>query len=202
MISVLSYLFSGCIGFFHESLALGRIFSFFLFFLFGYYCQWEQIEKIRTIKKRYILSLLVVLLAILYYISSNSLFPLELWHLKKGFSTYGISNLEGIGIRLLIGIISCCWIVIFLNLLPDRKLSFSSIGQHTLTIFVCHIPIRYLIKRMGISAGGKVSSLIICFAISTAVVYLFSRDIVTRWYHKFVDGVYNCIHWIFIKKQS
>lgn len=206
-LSIASYFLSGCLPFLGDTLALGRIFSFFFFFLAGYYFQWEQIEKIRRVKKRYSICLLGILLLVSAFLTVKRPFSLELWYLKSSYFSAGETIFHGILIRLLMGVVSLCWLFVLINLMPDRKLWFSSVGRHTLTIFACHVPVRYLLKRTGLPGTGGWSAVLFSLLLAAVVTWIFSRSWISNGYTAFMDGLYQAtfgkLHtWIENRKVS
>lgn len=190
LLSGITYLIAGCFPFLNENLSLGRIFSFLFFFLLGYYCKEEHIKRIHSFNHTYGIIGAGVLLVILYLITKSHLIPVEMWHLKDGYADYGIGNLEGILIRVLIAMISLLWIFVLMNLIPDRKLSISEIGQHTLPIFVLHVPLRYLIQEYGLPIENEMIICITCAVVACITVYLLSRPVVHKIYDDFLNLFY------------
>ncbi len=186
-LSVVFYFTAGCFPFLDETLSLGRVFSFLLFFMLGYNCKEKEIEQIKNMNSKYTIAGTGVVLIGLYTISKFQLIPVEMWHLKDGYMDYAIGNIEGMLLRLLMGIISILWIIILINLIPDRKVSVSEIGQHTLPIFVLHIPIRYLIQEFGLPIENDLLICVSCAIITSVTVYLLSRPMT----HKIYDSIMN-----------
>ena len=110
--------------------------------------KWEHIEKIRSISKKWILLLLSVLLVFSFLTAYSNVIPVEMWHLKDGYSIYHLSNIMGILIRMMLAVVSLGWLTVLLNLLPNHKIFCTGIGQRTMTVYICHIPIRYLIEHI------------------------------------------------------
>lgn len=206
-ISAAMLFISGCFSSLGEELALGRICSFLVFFIIGFSLEEKHIEKIRKIRKPIIFVILAALLVFSYFVAYSELIPVEMWHLKDGYSIYHISNINGMLIRLLLGIVSLCWLIVIINLVPERKTFFSEIGKRTITIYVCHIPIRYLIKEVHLPGDGNAFTYVFCFAIVIASVYAFSRPAVHRTYNAAMDFVYDKVFmkgigWLMILKKN
>ena len=153
---------SGCFNSLGRELALGRICSFLFFFILGYKMKWEHIEKIRNISKKWILLLLSVLLVFSFLTAYSNVIPVEMWHLKDGYSIYHLSNIMGILIR-------------------------------TMTVYICHIPIRYLIEHIDLPGDGNVLTYILSFGLAIASVYAFSRPALHTAYHAIIDFLYDKI---------
>ena len=189
-ISLLSFFISGCIPFFGEPLALGRIFSYFLFFYVGFLFQWKDIERIRAIGKPYIFGLLALLTGLSVYLTRSQLLHEDAWQMKYPGYLYGMSISQGLASRLLILLVSCGWLVVLFSLIPNRKLPFSGIGRHTMTIFVFQIPVRYLVKKFSLPGHDNLLTYGSCLLLSFLVVYVFSRPSIENLYNKSMDAVY------------
>ncbi len=184
---------SGCFSSLGRELALGRICSFLFFFILGYKMKWEHIEKIRSISKKWILLLLSVLLVFSFLTAYSNVIPVEMWHLKDGYSIYHLSNIMGILIRMMLAVVSVGWLTVLLNLLPNHKIFCTGIGQRTMTVYICHIPIRYLIEHIDLPGDGNVLTYILSFGLAIASVYAFSRPALHTAYHAIIDFLYDKI---------
>ena len=168
---------SGCFSSLGRELALGRICSFLFFFILGYKMKWEHIEKIRSISKKWILLLLSVLLVFSFLTAYSNVIPVEM----------------GILIRMMLAVVSLGWLTVLLNLLPNHKIFCTGIGQRTMTVYICHIPIRYLIEHIDLPGDGNVLTYILSFGLAIASVYAFSRPALHTAYHAIIDFLYDKI---------
>lgn len=184
---------SGCFSSLGKELALGRICSFLFFFILGYKAEWNHIEKIRSVSKKWILLLLAGLLIFSFLTAYTNVIPVEMWHLKDGYSIYHLSDAMGMLIRALLGIVSVGWLIVLINLLPNRKSFYTGIGQRTMTVYICHIPIRYLIEKIDLPGDGNVFMYMLTFGLVIASIYLFSRPALHTAYHAIIDFLYDKI---------
>ena len=190
--SLLAYLFVGCFGIATDTLAIGRMISFFVFFIAGFNANASHFEKLRSIPKRYTRLLLVFLLGVSCFLARTELIPVEMWHLSESFASFGINNTEGVFIRLLLLCLSILWLIVIFNLVPDQKLSFSYIGRYTMEIYAFHIPIRYIIKRTGIPMNSS-TSILICFYLAFLAICFFSSPKAAQLYNEVLDFTSRCI---------
>ncbi len=184
---------SGCFSSLGKELALGRICSFLFFFMLGYKMNWQHIEKIRSISKKWIIPLLAVLLMFSFLTAYTNVIPVEMWHLKDGYSIYHLSNIMGMVIRMALCIVSLGWLVVLINLIPNRKLFCTGIGQRTMTVYICHIPIRYLIEEMNLPGDGNVFTYVLSFGLAIISICIFSRPVLHTAYHAIIDFLYDKI---------
>lgn len=192
-ISVVLSLAAGFVPFLNSTLSLGRTFSFLPFFLLGYYFRKEWLEKIRTIPKAVGALAMAGLLAVSVLIAFKNPFPLEALYMKSSYWATGLSWMEGVLARVAIFGLSTAWILVFLNLASKKRTFLSGIGQSTMTVYVLHIIIRYLIKFYGGLFGQDVLSYLGLTAAAVLSLWLFSRPQVVMGYQNFMDGLYRLL---------
>ncbi|MBR0596326.1 acyltransferase family protein [Sinanaerobacter chloroacetimidivorans] len=192
----LSFLLSiaaGCISLFSVTLSIGRTLGFLPFFLLGYFCNKETIEKIRKVPKWFSVLILISLVIFSIIMAQKNLIPLESWYFKSSYGSTGLTNFQGVLIRILLSVIAVGWIFIFINLIPHKKTILTGIGQNTMTVYILHIIIRYVIKDSGFYFGQDSFSYLILILLSVVSVWVFSRPMVSEAYHTIMDGFYEWI---------
>jgi fucose 4-O-acetylase-like acetyltransferase len=189
-ISVVISLMAGFVPFLDSTLSLGRTFSFLPFFLLGYYFKVEWIEKLRSIPKAVGFLVLATLICISVSIAFLHLFPLSALYMKAAYGATGLIWYHGIATRTSILLISAVWIFVFINLVPRKRTFLVSIGQNTMTIYVLHIIIRYIIKYYGYYFGQDILSYLILTAATVLSVWMFSRLVFVKLYRVFTDTLY------------
>ena len=219
-ISVAVYFAAFYAPFLGETLALGRIFSFLFFFMLGYYCQWEHIRKIHQLPKVLGALVLAACVAFSWWYGTQTTFEIGLLHLKKSCFSYSAGILELTLMRLVLGVLALAWIFAYLNLIPDKPIGpkkvtrtigpdgeeiiktrflISEIGQNTMTVYLLHIFLRYVVKGYGpkvfahFDMLGDLGYYLVIFAMVAICVYVFSRPPVARVYDKIIDFVYEYI---------
>lgn len=192
-ISIGISLIAGFVPFFDSTLSFGRTFSFLPFFLMGYYFKESWIEKIRKIPGELALVLLALLIGISVYIACKGLFPVEALYMKAPYASTGLDNYEGIAVRIAISLISIAWMVVFINLTPKHKTFFSAVGQKTMTIYVMHIVVRYVVKGFGGYFEQDVFSYMILISAAVISIWIFSRPAADRAYQKFINPLYQWV---------
>ena len=198
---------AGMVPFLGPTLALGRSCSFLVFFMLGYFCQWEHIHKIRSFPKPAMAALGAVLIALMAVFACQRV-GTGILMMKNDYHQIGWTNVEGLLGRLAVGIVALACIAVLLNLLPDRKLPgkgglISQIGQNTMTVFLLHIFVRYLVKwctkqDYGIFTNGGVLYCLAALILALICVYLFSRPIVAKAF----DTVMHALYWPFGKTYA
>lgn len=187
---VLSFL-AGCIPFLNLYLSLGRTFGFLPFFLLGYYCKEAHIERIRSMPKLIGIIILAGLLSFSLFMSTNKVFPLSAWYFKSPYESIGLSDVEGVGARIILTIVAALWILAFINLMPKKKTWLVTVGQHTMSIYVLHIFVRYIIKGTGIFSGQDVFSYLMMIGLAAFTTWLFSRKRVADGYQGIMDKIHH-----------
>lgn len=191
--SIAVSLAAGYIPFFDSTLSLGRTFSFLPFFLLGYYFKPEWIDRLHRLPKTVSWLMLSVLIGFTIHLAYYEVFPLEALYMKGSYASTGLTNEQGILLRIAISLISLAWIFIFFNLMPKSRTFLTAIGQNTMTVYVLHIIIRYIIKGMGGSFGQDIPSYLFLIAAAVLSVWVFSWPSVGERYHRFMDNVYQFV---------
>ena len=193
LIALALYFLSGCIPFLSDELALGRLASFLVFFTAGLKADRTHIDKIRSLPSPVLWLMLACLIVFSALDAHYRLIPVDMMHLKNDYSLYGMGPVEGMLVRLVLLAVASGWIIVIIGLTPDRRLPISRIGQYTMTIFLFHIPVRYIIKRVSIPFGGTVAGYLIVLLCALACMYLFSIPSVKKVYDKVMDTIYNVL---------
>jgi fucose 4-O-acetylase-like acetyltransferase len=113
--------------------------------------------------------------------------------MKGSYASTGLTNDQGILLRIAISLISIAWIFVFINLMPKSRTFLTAIGQNTMTVYVLHIIARYFIKGMGGSFGQDIPSNLFLIAAAVLSVWVFSWPSVAERYHRFMDNVYQFV---------
>lgn len=188
--SIVLYLIAGQIPFLDERFTGSRICCFLMFFVIGYYLQEKQIKWIRRVNHGFMTLIIIALVGCGVLISYFDMMQLSLLFLEKPYEDFGLTWYEGMGIRAFLAIYFLLVMIVLVNLMPDRKLWFSVIGQRTMTVYLLHIPVRYAMKYTPMSGSGGVDSYVIAVAAAVIVVWLFSRKPVMDGYNWIIDKAY------------
>lgn len=192
-LSIIVSLVSGCVAAFGEDYSLARTFGFLPFFILGYYCQKEHIEKIRQIPKAIGVVVFAGLVAFCALIVTQTHLSLASWYMKSDYASCGLTNLEGIGLRIVICVAAALWIGVFINLAPRKKMWLTKIGQNTMAVYVLHIVVRYILDGADSMHSSDPGTLLLLTAIAAASVWVFSRSIIADSYQRFMDGLYELL---------
>ena len=95
----------------------------------------------------------VLLWAIPNYMISNEM-GVAIFRGNHGYKLCGLTDPEGIVLRLLMYLVSFILIYTFLALLPDIKLPLTYVGRHTMGIYFFHYPIM-IIMNGAVSAADS-----------------------------------------------
>lgn len=201
-LSFLISIVAGLIPPLDSTLALGRTFGFLPIFILGYFCTAEHIKKIRNISKMITVPLFVILIGYSFYMAYAKVLPLNTWFLKSSYLSLGIPNAEGIFVRAWILAVSIGWIIVFINLFPDKKTWYTSIGLETMTVYALHLSFRHLISILHTDFGGGLLSYFVPLALVAITVWLLSRKPVANAYNKVMDSLYFLCSWPFVKLRQ
>ena len=195
-LSVILYVTAGMIPVLGATLALGRSCSFLVFFMLGYFCQWEHISKLRRIPKPVMLIPAAALIYASHYYACQKDYSVDLLLLKESYADQGVSITEEMIVRVIVLIASLLWLAVWINWLPNKRLPvITVIGQNTMTVFLLHIFVRYIMKWRGLRnltmiEEGDIVYCLIVMVIALICVYFFSRPIVAKCYDRFMHILY------------
>ena len=197
-IAMIVYLFAGMVPFMDETWALGRMVSYFPFFLLGYYCQKEHLDKLRSLKKVWCLLLAIVLVAcsvlLAYY---GRQFPVGYYLLKVPAENMHMIWYWDILGRIMIFFLACGWIILMLNILPNKMNYVAYVGMNTMPVYILHLIVRYEIKKRGIFLGifphNPILYYVLIFGLASLCVFVFSSKPVVKGYDFVVEGSYNLL---------
>ncbi|MBK5246502.1 MAG: acyltransferase family protein [Peptostreptococcaceae bacterium] len=192
-ISIFISLIAGLIPFLGVTLALGRIFGFLPFFLLGYFCEKKHLKKIQRIPKAVGILTGIILIAFSVFISNYNAIPLSAWYFKTAYINIGLNNLEGTSVRIILSIAALCWIGVFLILTPKKKTWLVTVGQNTLSVYILHIVIRYIVMANGIFNGQDGLTYLIILTLAVISVWIFSRPKAAAAYQIFMDFFYRLL---------
>jgi len=192
-ISIFISLIAGLIPFLGVTLALGRIFGFLPFFLLGYFCEEKHLKMIRGIPKLIGALIGTMLITFSVFISTYNAIPISAWYFKTAYVNIGLNNLEGTAVRIILSIVALCWIGVFLILTPKNKTWLVSVGQNTLSVYILHIVIRYIVMANGIFDGQDWLTYLMILTAAAISVWILSRAKVAEAYQHFMDFFYTLL---------
>ena len=200
-ISLLAFLFAGQFSFLSETWALGRMVSYFPFFLLGYYCNEDILKKLRSLKKAYCWILGTVLTAISCLLAFGvRQLPVGFYLLKEPAVKLGIPWYWDILGRVMVFCLACGWILLMVNILPNKKNFVAYVGMNTMPVYILHLIVRYLVKEHGITFGifpnNPVVYYLMIFGLASLCVVVFTTKPVIRGYDFIVEGAYKIFLWI------
>lgn len=190
VLSIILFLIAGQFDFLGRYLALGRAVSYLPFFLLGYYCTKEHIAKARSLKHWQTALLGVVLVGITCILIFVVKIPVGWYMLRDPGMTYGVLWWQDILMRMVLPFISIGWIVLLLNLSPAKKTYLSYLGMNTMTIYVLHIFIRYILKANGVTLPNQPLYAGAMFAFSAVCVVVLSTPPIVKVYDKIFDALF------------
>jgi fucose 4-O-acetylase-like acetyltransferase len=192
-ISVAVSIIAGTVPFFNSNLALGRALGFLPFFLLGYFCKAEHIERIKKLPKWATAGLLAILISYSGVMAWTKTLPFSTWFFKSSYANLGLSAPEGMLVRAGLLIIALGWIIVFINLIPDKKTWYSDIGMRTMSVYALHLTFRHLIQAAHTDFGGGLLSYFIPLGLVAITVWVLSRPIVSDNFDHFFDRLYNML---------
>ena len=200
-ISLLLFFFAGQIPFLSDKWALGRMASYFPFFLLGYYCDGDTLKKLRSLKKIHCWILGTALMAascILAFCVKQ--LPVGFYLLKEPAVKLGIPWYWDMIGRAVVFLLACGWILLMVNILPNKKNFVAYVGMNTMPVYILHLIVRYLVKENSITFGILPDNWIVyylmIFGLASLCVVVFTTKPVIWGYDFVVEGTYKIFIWI------
>ncbi len=190
-ISFIVSVVAGLIPQLNSTLSLGRAFGFLPFFIIGYFCTSEHIKKIRAISKWKTGTLLVGLVAYSFFMAYEKVIPMSTWYLKSSYVSLGFEPLWGALVRSGLLFVALAWLLVFINLVPERKTWYTSVGVQSMAVYAIHLTFRHIIVKMNTDFGGGIYSFIIPIILALLTTWILSREPVAKVFNMGMDGVYN-----------
>ena len=198
-LSILFALWAGTRPEFTTFLSSSRIVVFFPFFVAGYLWKSEYITAIRKFKGKWILVAIsgVLLWAIPNYMIPNEM-GIAIFRGNHGYQLCGLTDPQGVILRLLMYLVSFVVVYTMLALVPDINLPLTSVGRHTMGIYFFHYPIMIIMNGLYILMLPAMNNVWVLLGVSLVFVLVLGSLPVDLLY----TGVLNLIAFILIKKDK
>lgn len=174
-----------------DLLGISRTFVFLPIFLVGFYYN-DLSEKINfKIENNLVLVLLLILTLVSCVIVAYNV-PFDMVLLKAPYKNYNILNIL---IRAVILILGGVNVLILNKLMTNSENILTKFGRNSMSVYVLHVYFVVLLRPIMKSfyAHHAKLFLIAMIVISLAIVYLLSRDFVSKGVNKLTDSVYNIV---------
>ncbi|WP_100330727.1 acyltransferase family protein [Bacillus xiapuensis] len=158
-----------------DVLSFARTFVFFPFFLIGYYLRKEHFYLLSNKAAR--IGLFIGAASLFYAAYTHPQID-QRWLLGSfSFAELGVSNIEGMLIRLFIYLLSFLMIAAFFSFVPKKKFFFTDWGKNTLYVYLLH---GFIIKTFRDSeVQDSAESVILLLTVSLLLTMLLSTTFVT-----------------------
>lgn len=147
----------GLVPFIGRDFALARAINWMPYFLLGYYCQPAHISRLRSLKGWQTAGLLAVLLGGIWLFLRYAAFDAyKAVQMADSYAGMHVTVWQGIALHIVVFFTGIAFLVVLLNLFKgrqDRPGLWSWIGQHTMPVYIFHLPVKYLLYRFGIGFG-------------------------------------------------
>ncbi len=198
-LSIIFALWAGTRPEFTTFLSASRIVVFFPFFVAGYLWKSEYITAVRRFKGKWVLVPIsaVLLWAIPNYMITNDM-GIAIFRANHRYQLCGLTDQEGIVIRLLMYLVSFIVIYTFLALMPDMKLPLTYIGRHTMGIYFFHYPIMIIMNGLYLLRIPELTNVWALLGVSLVFILILG-SLPVDWIY---TGVVNVIAFILFKKDK
>ena len=198
-LSIIFALWAGTRPEFTTFLSASRIVVFFPFFAAGYLWKSEYITAVRKFKGKWVLVPIsaVLLWAIPNYMITNGM-GIAIFRANHRYQLCGLTDQEGIVIRLLMYLVSFIVIYTFLALMPDIKLPLTYIGRHTMGIYLFHYPIMIIMNGLYLLRLPQLTNVWALLGVSLVFILVLG-SLPVDWLY---TGVINIIAFILFKTDK
>lgn len=198
-LSIVFALWAGTRAEFSTFLSASRIVVFFPFFAAGYLWKSEYITAVRKFKGKWVLIPIsgVLLWGIPNYMITNNM-AVSIFRGNHSYKICGLTDPEGMIIRLLMYLVSFIIIYTLLALIPDIKLPTTYIGRHTMGIYFFHYPIMILMNGLYLLLIPEMNNVWVLLGVSFVFVLILGSLPVDLLY----TGVLNLLTFILFKKEK
>lgn len=198
-LSIIFALWAGTRAEFSTFLSASRIVVFFPFFAAGYLWKSEYITAVRKFKGKWVLIPIsgVLLWGIPNYMITNNM-AVSIFRGNHSYKICGLTDPEGMIIRLLMYLVSFIIIYTLLALIPDIKLPTTYIGRHTMGIYFFHYPIMILMNGLYLLLIPEMNNVWVLLGVSFVFVLILGSLPVDLLY----TGVLNLLTFILFKKEK
>ncbi|RPF53453.1 acyltransferase family protein [Aquisalibacillus elongatus] len=163
----------GVIPFIGHGLSLSRTFVFFPFFLMGYWLSKGQLFQLQYAKYKIMaVSILVTSFVISYF------YPMIPSELLFGSYSYQAIELQSIGILSRFGLYALALLMVFsvLALVPQRRFTFTHLGQYTLYVYLLHGIIIQATRQAELFQLNESLDIIALACVAGAIVWLLTSN--------------------------
>lgn len=174
-----------------DLLGISRTFVFLPIFLVGFYYK-DLSKKIKfRIENNLVLVLLLILTLVSCVIVAYNV-PFDMILFKAPYKNYNILNIL---IRAVILILGGANVLILNKLMTNSENILTKFGRNSMSVYVLHVYFVVLLRPImqPLYANRPILFLIAMVVISLAIVYVLSRDFVSKGVNKLTDSVYNLI---------
>ena len=171
-------------------LSVSRTITFLPFFLAGYYLRSEQIEKLRRIPKILPALVLLLSLALAFFLSMQGVTP-KIYHMKESFQKLSLTAGKGLLLRALVLIAGFASSFSLIALVPGRKTPLTALGTRTILVYLFHgliIKILLLLEP-DIQLGRQSLALLGAAVFTAAICLLFGSRFAARGFHAVMDRI-------------
>ncbi|MBQ4650323.1 MAG: hypothetical protein IJB73_06430 [Firmicutes bacterium] len=200
-ISLIVYLFAGQIPFLSGTWGLGRMVSYFPFFVMAFQCTGDQLKKLQCLKKWHCWVLGIVLMGASCFLAfCVKQLPVGFYLLKSPACELGIEWYWDIIGRIIILVLAWSWIILMVNILPNKMNYMAYIGMNTMPLYMLHLIVRYLVKVHSINFGILPDNWVVYYGTIFVLVVLccvvFTSKPVVKGYDFVVEGLWKVFCWI------
>ena len=180
-----------------DFLGFKRFFVFLPIYLIGFYYNdykqkvLENYRKIYDFLENKIILILISIVVLSFSIYIAFTVPFELITMKYPYTNHYLYNMLARFSIIAIGIIST---LILNRIMIDKECFLTKWGRNSMTVYLLHIFVTKFLEKNAMNwFDNGLIALIFAFLLATLIVYIFSRDIFTKYLNLLTDEVANLV---------
>lgn len=209
---IVSLIIAALFGFFQFDgvlLGLTRTFAYLPAFLIGFkYKDYKKIFSDKRPKLAKILDSKKVLL-VLFIISTiicialSYRFPYQILQMLANYK-YDLSFVKVMLKKVAVILIGLAFTILLTELMTNKNTFLSKVGRNCMAVYILHLPVHYLIKYIYNYPifDNELTIFVVAIALTTILVYVLSRDVVTKYFNIFTMSIANFIERVLLKPEA
>lgn len=194
---------------FTRFLAVGRIVSFFPFYWLGFMLDSDTVAKIRKLPWYVGLGGMAAVFAAFWFVRPHIGFDISgVLQMDDEWITVGLGRVEFVLVRLAVYAIAALLCLCVIIAAPGKKTFFTSIGSNTISIYILHTYVVYLlVRKLHLFDGffnilSPLAAFGVCLLFAGVMCALFGLPFFTAGYNKLTLAVGGALERAFCKKPE
>lgn len=194
-ISILLGLYIGIIPEADRFMSISRMISFLPFFLMGYFYNSKEVMRIRKIPKICTIMLVILLSSCVILLHIRKWVPVKAYEEIQCYQSSGMSNIQGILVRIFSYLVGVLAIMCLINLVSDKEHRYSKYGSRTVVVYIfsafsVKIMYKIILKMLGMTVLQHIGvGVLLGMCVTLITIIILSNTIFYDLYMKVMGGI-------------